>query len=292
MAYKKTLLILASLILVLGICIWWVWPDDRVHVVVCDVGQGDAILVSRGFVQLLVDGGPDDRVLGCLSDHIPFFDRTIEMMVMTHPQSDHFAGLIHVLDRYRVSRFFAGPEKNNTVAYLALRQVLQQQHLEPVNLFTGQRIQFAGVKYEIVWPSREWVEGHMKEGMSDGTDLNGFGVVGRIQYGSFDMLLTADADIPVEPMQMQTGKLVPVEVLKVPHHGSRTGMLPDWLDILQPKVAIISSGKGNRYGHPAPEALELLQQRGMHIYRTDKSGDVEVIADGQEWRIRVGRGGE
>src|SRR3990167_3816083 len=101
-------------------------PDNRLHVVVCDVGQGDAILVSYKTTQMLVDGGPNKAVLGCLARHMPFYDHRIEVVVLTHPQADHMNGLIDVVKRYTVLQFIKEPVENNTDGYRELMRLLEK----------------------------------------------------------------------------------------------------------------------------------------------------------------------
>lgn len=282
----KKAFVIFDLLLVLGFSVWWNWPDGNLHVVFCDVGQGDGIIVWKGFTQLIVDGGPDDRMLDCVGRHFPFYDRAIDMVIVTHPESDHMNGITHVLQRYSLKYLFMNPVEKDTTTFAALKQVISQRKIVPRARFTGSKIKFDGIEYSTVWPTRDWIDRHTVGRLSDGTNMNGFGIVGTLSYGNFDVLLTADVDIPFQPLQLATGQLRAVEVLKVPHHGSRTGMDPDWLDAIDPSVAVVSSGKNNSYGHPAPEALEMLNQRGIKILRTDEMGDVEIVSDGKRWWIK------
>lgn len=256
-------------------------PDNKLHVVVCDVGQGDAILVSLGTSQMLIDGGPDNSVLGCLSRHMPFYDRQIEVMLMTHPQADHLTGLIDVSKRYSVLRFIRSHVTNSTLGFKDLLKATGHipTHFatagEEIKITTGQSI----ANFKIVWPTAEFVT----QNKDQVQDLNDFAVSGDLNFDKFDMLLTADADSRIELAEMATGLLKEVEVLKVPHHGSKTGMLPEWLDMISPKLAVISVGKKNRYGHPHQDALDLLKSHNIKILRTDQSGDIEIVSDGRKW---------
>lgn len=258
-------------------------PDKNLHVVVCDVGQGDAILVSLGTTQMLVDGGPDNRVMDCLAKHMPFYDRRIEMVVLTHPQADHMNGLIDVVKRYSILWFVRVPVSNNTSGFRELIKLLAA--IEQLAVYSGDQIKLGGFDFKIIWPTREFVETHDDKT----TDLNSFAIVGRVEYGGFEALLTADADSDVELAEMTTGVITPVEVLKVPHHGSKTGMLPEWLRLVKPQAAIISVGKKNKYGHPNKEALDLLAKFTDKVYRTDQIGSVEVVSDGKKWWVKGDR---
>ena len=274
-------------ILVLAVVAVWsavfALPDNNLHVVVCDVGQGDAILVSRGTTQMLVDGGPDNRVMDCLAKHMPFYDRRIEMVVLTHPQADHMDGLIDVVKRYGVLQFVRVPIRNNTSGFREL--IKSFAAIGQLAVYSGDQIKLGGFDFKIIWPTRQFVETHDDKT----TDLNSFAIVGRVEYGGFEALLTGDADSGVVLAEMATGLITPVEVLKVPHHGSKTGMLPEWLRLVDPQMAIISVGKNNRYGHPTKEALELLAKFTDKVYRTDQIGTVEIIFDGKKWWVKTSK---
>lgn len=292
-------------ILALAAVVMWAgivsWPDNKLHVVFCDVGQGDAILVSRGTNQMLVDGGPDARVLECLNKHLPFWDRRLEVVVLTHPQADHMNGLIKIAERYSILYFVSGPEGNETVGYKDLRSKIQETHStgfprqardfagrarpDVRNVYSGDEIRMSGVKFRIVWPTREYLAEHTTGevkvlGMStDGTDLNEFGISGVLSYGDFDVMLTGDKTV-------ERDLLWDVEVAKVPHHGSKTGLEEAWWEAARPELAIISVGKNNRYGHPAEETLKLLRDEETKILRTDVDGEVEVVSDGIKWWVK------
>ncbi len=290
-------------------------PDSKLRIIFCDVGQGDAELITLGSTQVLIDGGPDNKVLGCLSKHVPFWDRKIEMVVMTHPQSDHMEGLIDVLERYNVSRFVSGPERNETKAYQRLLAVIKEKKVAVANVYAGEKIllksqttnpksQFGRLTFTVVWPERAWVVSHLGNNLAnaggvfgnetngkvlgmatDGTDLNSFGIGLELNFGKFKALFTGDADNQIESEMLLTGLIEDIDVLKVPHHGSKTGMTPEWLDIVKPELAVIEVGRNNRYHHPRPEALQLLRERGIQVKRTDEDGEVVVATDGKGYWI-------
>lgn len=254
-------------------------PDNNLHVVICDVGQGDGILVFQGTTQMLVDAGPNDRILACLGKYLPFYDRQIEVAVITHPQLDHFGGLTAVVDRYSVLQFVSSDVGNSTPSWEELVNKIKDIPQDTVH--SGDVIKIGGeVNFKIIWPPA---------GLSDLSylsDLNSFSLVGRLAWGDFDILLTGDADSQIQLAQMATGLLNEVEVLKVPHHGSKTAMLDEWLAVVSPEVAVISVGKNNRYGHPRPETLAQLERVGARVLRTDMDGDIEVVSDGKKWWVK------
>jgi competence protein ComEC len=223
-----------------------VLPDRNLHVVFCDVGQGDATLIYQGTDQLLIDGGPDDKVLDCLARHMPFYDRRIETVILTHDNADHSKGLTYVRDRYTVI------------------------HFEP-KLRTGDEVKMGQVYYKVLYPDERVL------GANTTSTDNELGIVGNIIYGDFKVLMTAD---------VSSAKYLPetgVAILKVPHHGSATGLTAGWIDQTRPKMAVISVGKGNRFGHPSPIIVDWLAKAGIKVERTDLNGEVEVVSDGKKW---------
>lgn len=264
--------------------------DGKLHIIVCDVGQGDGILIrTPDGSDILVDGGPDNSILNCLSSHMPFWDRTIELMVLTHPHTDHAAGLVDVLKRYTVLHFVTEKVLGQTATYKRLEDELAAQKLTAKYVFSGDRIDLADkTQLLTLWPSHEWLNSsglQAGNGTSDSVnlDLNGFCLIQLLTYGNFKVLLTGDAGfITEDKIAAEVGK---VDVLKVPHHGSKTGMSDYFLTQINPSLAIISVGANNRYGHPAQTALDLLKSHNIKTLRTDKNGTVEVISDGQTFSI-------
>lgn len=250
--------------------------DGKLHVIFCDVGQGDSILIrSPKGMDILVDGGPDDSVLSCLSNNMPFWDRTIELMILSHPHEDHYGGLISVLKRYSVLSFYTEKAESETQGYKKLKQVLTDNKIISKTVWAGDRFNLKdGVVLKTLWPEYGSFTGSNKD-----LDKNGFSLVSLLTYNKFSVLLTGDAGVVV--WDKIGDKLVPVDVLKVPHHGSKTGMDREFLNLIRPKLAVISVGKNNRYGHPAKQALDLLKEFSIKILRTDMDGEVELVSDGK-----------
>jgi competence protein ComEC len=286
---KYLLLIFTSLFLLLGIIFYQnaKLNDGKLHVVVCDVGQGDGILIrTADGSDILVDGGPDDSILNCLASHMPFWDRTIELMVLTHPHTDHAEGLIDVLKRYAVLHFVTEKVFGNTATYKRLEDGLAAQKLTAKYLFNGDRIDLADkTQLLTLWPTAELANSNQLQDKNDSQnlDLNGFSLIQLFTYGNFTMLLTGDAgSLAEDKIAVEVGK---VDVLKVPHHGSKTGMSDYFLSQISPSLAIISVGANNRYGHPAQTALDLLKSHNIKIFRTDKNGTVEIVSDGKTFSV-------
>lgn len=263
-------------------------PNGKLLVVFCDVGQGDAIYIRtpRG-ADVLVDGGPDERVLNCLSRHMPFWDREIELAFLTHPQADHLNGLLAVLQRYKIDNFGIGIEGNESIGYKSLLDLLRKDNVKIFNPYLGQKISFNDeVSFNVLWPYSEWVTKQLGQGAVLGaktsTDLNIFSTVLLLKYKNFDCLLMGDADSTIQDEILEDNNILSVDVLKVPHHGSKTALLDSFLNTVKPKLAVISVGR-NSYGHPAGELVERLKAFGVMVLRTDEKNGVEVTSDGATW---------
>lgn len=240
--------LLLQMLLLTAITIWaavLTLPDNNLHVVFCNVGQGDATLITYKTTQILVDTGPDSRVQECLNRHIPFYDHRLEALVVTHYQLDHNGGARYITERYSVVQF------------------------EPV-LKQGQILTAGAIKLNVLSPDTQGTKMNTL-----GTE-NDEGIVGEVSWKKFKLLLTADASTKMyEDINGTT-------ILKVPHHGSKSAMEPEWLERARPNLAVISVGK-NSYGHPAPETLKMLSDLGIKTLRTDLDGEVEIVTDGVKW---------
>ena len=259
--------------------------DGNLHLIFCDVGQGDAILIrtSKGS-NILIDGGPDDSVLNCLSKHLPFWDKSLSVLLLTHPHADHLTGLISVEKRYNLMSYDTENLKNPGSGAKILQDRLALKNLSATYLKKGDRLSNKdNFSIKILWPSEEFLENSNKKqsNSSFDLDLNGFSIVSLLSFGNFKALLTADSPFSVnEIVGKETGS---VDILQVPHHGSKTGLSQDFIAETRPKLAIISVGKNNKYGHPSKQALNLLQNNQIKYLRTDEKGDIEIVTDGKTW---------
>lgn len=281
----------------------------KFKVVFCDVGQGDAIYFKTpSGMEILVDGGPDERVLECLSHHMPFWDRTLDLVVISHPQADHISGLIPLLKRFRVDNILIGSQTNNkSPEFKELVRLILDEKITVKNPFLGQKIDFGdGVKAQVLWPEKKWLADRLSDqngkvlGVSNinllnkKTELGVFSFTGDLnltsiimifQYGSFDILLTGDADSSIQPLILQKKLFTPVEILKVPHHGSKKALTDKFLKTVKPKLAVISVGK-NSFGHPAKDLIRRLTDMKISLLRTDKDGEIAILTDGKNWEVK------
>ena len=293
MVFKKNSKIILIFLLLLAGLVWGVaaqLPDGRFHLIFCDVGQGDAILVVKGSNQILIDGGPNEKVLTCLSNHLPFWDRQIELLVATHPEADHLVGLVPVIQRYKVLQIVSNSLLAESGIFQKFRNEVVNRQIPVHSPAAGEEIKIGEIRLKILYPpeklGREIVWKTLEEpkilGLSTYTgNFNKTAIVGLLEFGDFQALLPAD--VGVEEEEKILPLLGEVEVLKVGHHGSKYSTSEEFLATIRPKLAVISVGANNRYGHPAPEVLERLRAVGAQIRRTDLEGEVEVISDGEGW---------
>jgi len=264
-------------------------PDGRLHVTVLDIGQGDAILVEApSGATMLVDGGPDPELtLRRLGANLPFFTRRIDLLVLSHPHQDHVAGLLEVLQRFRVGAVLHAGLGYENPAYDRLLTDATHASVPLAVARTGQMMTLdPATSVQVLYPSEVDAGAPLPDG-----DINNGSIVLLLRHGGFSALLTGDAESPVEAALLARDLLPPVDMLKVGHHGSNSSTTPGLLDATRPSVAVISAGEGNEYGHPAPETLAVLSaRRGLAVLRTDLDGDVEVSSDGQTYRVRTDAG--
>ena len=261
-------------------------PDGRLHLIALDNGQGDAILVTApSGATLLVDSGPDpDLLLRRLGERLPWWQRRIDVMILTHPHEDHVAGLVAALERYRVGLILdAGRAYLNPTYPRFVQMAREEPGGRMVAARAGQRIRLdATTVLTLLYPTAADVAGPLPAG-----DINNASVVGLLRSGSFTALLTGDAEAPVEATLAERGLLTRVDVLKVGHHGSRSSGSPPLLDATRPGAALISVGIGNTYGHPHQITLDHLRAiPELRVHRTDLEGSIEVVSDGLRYQVR------
>lgn len=230
----------------------------------CDVGQGDAILVTYKSWQMLIDSGPNNKkVLSCLSRQMPFWDKIIEVFLVTHGDSDHSGGVIDVFKYYKVVRFFGNGD---------LEKEIEQKYYS-TKLKTFDVVKTNMIEFEIV---NSW------ENYQNGGDENEKSIAGILSYKGTKIFMAGDITSEVEKRLVWQGILQSriengVDILKVSHHGSKEATSDELLEILKPKMAIISVGTKNKFGHPTKEVLEKLEKWGVEIRRTDKEGDIICV---------------
>ncbi len=274
-------------LLVVVILVWSVlltMPDDKLHVSFLDVGQGDAILVQQGSQQVLIDGGPDPQRINLeLSEKLPFWDRTIELMVCTQPHSDHITGLVEVLERYKVEQVLEPGVPYDSSIYHQWLELVEQRRIKHNIARAGQEIDLGNdLKIEVLNPPAEFFQG-------TSSDVDNNGVVLRLSWQEVSFLLTADIRQEAEFELVRQRANLTSTVLKAAHHGSKTSTTPQFLAAVDPEIAVISVGADNPFGHPSPEVVDRLEQElgEERVYLTSQDGTIEFITDGERLWVRV-----
>jgi competence protein ComEC len=261
-------------------------PDGRLHTSFLDVGEGDAILIQKGSQQILVDGGPSPQAIAlALGKEMPFWDRTIDLVILTHPHADHITGLVEVLHRYRVKQVLSTDLEYESPIYDEWLRLLKEEDIGYTLAQAGQQIDFGSdVKLQVLNPQTPILTGTE-------SDIDNNSIVLRLETGEVSFLLTADIMREAEFELVARRANLTSTVLKVAHHGSATSTTKEFLAVVNPRLAVISVGKENPFGHPSSEVIDRLKENlgQENIYRTDEDGTIEFITDGERLWVRAGR---
>jgi competence protein ComEC len=250
---------------------------DLLTVAFLDIGQGDAIYIEApNGNQVIFDGGPNGKLLTELGKILPFYDRSIDMLVVTNPDKDHYAGFIDLLKSYSVGSVLEPGTIPGTQTYKILEDSINSHHVPDTLARRGMKVILddeAGVYINILFPDRD----------ASGMKTNDGSIVARLVYGNTSVMLTGDSPQPIENYLTDTlGKNLKSDVLKVGHHGSRTSTGMQFLGYVEPTYAVISDGKGNSYGHPHKETLDNLEKFNVKVFRTDQLGTIVMKSDGEK----------
>ena len=266
-------------------------PDGNLHVIACDVGLGDAILITYGKTQILTDGGPDKSVLSCLGKYMPFWDRDVELIISTHPDKDHSSGLIEVVKNYRVGGILINPIDPGTSVYEVLKKEVGGRGIPVISPVAGMSLGVGLIYLDILNPSKELYAKLIINDLNDNMakylisrDTNLYSIVYILSFKNFSGFFPGD--IPKE-LSDELSKVVTeggVNYIKIPHHGSVNGLTENLLKSLVPKVAVISVGK-NMWNFPRPEIIDMLARYNVKVLRTDQAGDIRVTTDGTKYWI-------
>lgn len=255
-------------------------PDGKLHVYFLDVGQGDAILVvAPDGRQILVDGGPSPTaLLNELGAVLPFWDRSLDLVVLTHPDGDHITGLMPLLDRYRVGQVLDVPQSDTAREAETWLGQLNRAAVPRIYAQRGARIPVGDVLLTVLHPGPELLIGTPP-------DDNNNAIVLRLDYGETSILLTGDAEYDTEKALMAAGVPLRADVLKVGHHGSNGATSAAFVAAVVPRLAVVSAGAGDSFGHPHPAVLERLA--GIQVLRTDLHGRIELVSDGRRLTVKT-----
>jgi len=253
-------------------------PDNKLHVSILNVGQGDSILIQTPNHQnILIDGGPSPQAINLeLSKKLPFWDREIDLMILTQPQADHITGLIEIVQNYEVKQIIESGLSINSFAYNQLLKLVQDKKITHFIAHAGQEIPLGnGMAIEILHPPESFLQD-----MSD--YINSNGIVLRLSYNTISFLFTADINEETEWYLISQRANLKSTVLKVAHHGSQTSTSAELLAVVAPKAAVISAGSNNNFGHPHSEVISRLSKKlgKERIFLTLENGTIEFITDG------------
>lgn len=293
------------------------------RIVFCDVGQGDgAYIRTKEKIDIVIDAGPGSEMAHCLGKYMPFYDREIELAFLSHPQKDHYGGYSSIVSHYTINRFITIPIDNDNKSFNELKKELLAKHTPIINLYRGDNVIISNNSaIRFVWPTKAFLASNILHknnnahnnvlgAYTTSIDLNGFSETFFYSEGNFDILFTGDADskllaaISTDPLLL--GKVSTnggtnvknncgenqclsypnkLEILKVPHHGSKNGLSLDFLKLADPTLSVISVAKKNQYGHPSKQILDMYQALKKQVVQTKDEGDIKIIVhDDGSWQ--------
>lgn len=273
MPHRKLNYFFLAILLAFGLIFFGVTSraqTQKLQVAFLDVGQGDAILVSHGEKQILIDGGPSgQKLLEKIGEYVPFWDRKIDVVIATHPDADHITGLVDVIRNYSVDQMIESGAQSESQVFAALEKTAKDKKVEKQLARRGMRIKLSDeVELEVFSPTGGAIDGLKKD------DTNSASIVVKLTSGENSFLFVGDLPLEAENQLIGARLSLDSDVLKVSHHGSKSATSEQFLELVSPEEAVISVGKSNRYGHPTEEVLERLKNDNVKILRTDLSGDV------------------
>ena len=274
--WKKILLFLfTALALFIWYAVFTIGAQGEIEVTFFDVGQGDAALIqTNDGTQILIDGGPGRTILSKLGEAMPYWDRAIELVILTHPHADHLDGLIEVLKNYGVKTVLDSGAHYQTADYAEWKRLLEEKQIPIIVAKAGQRIHFSSSAFLDVLAPLESMANKPLKNIHDAV------VVMRLSHRDnknfYSVMFTGDMERRLEFELVSRGMPLNTDVLKIGHHGSKTSSSEYFLKAVSPKIAIISVGGKNRYGHPHPSVLDRLERLGIQIRRTDIEGDIRL----------------
>lgn len=263
--------------------------DSALRVIFFDVGQGDSILIDTPLGrQILVDAGPDNAILEKLDKYLAWNDKSIDVIVLTHPHADHLDGFIAVLKRYEIKEVWLTGVVHTSSVYLEFLNLIKEKNISAKTIIVCEKESSAGncgntmsiedgMDITFLWPDSDISQRRVD-------NLNNTSIVFRLVYGENSFLFTGDAEAEVleRIILLSAGEQIQSDVLKVAHHGSVDGLNKNFLDIIAPAYAVISVGRDNTYGHPSLRTVRYLERLGAEILRTDEHGDIIFTANKQK----------
>jgi competence protein ComEC len=258
-------------------------PDGQLHVSFLDVGQGDAILIrTPGGKTVLLDGGPSPTALmAALGRSLPFWDRELDLLILSHPHDDHITGLIPVLATYSVGQVLEPCWKLDTPVYAEWESLIEERGIPRVCACVGTRVELdGGVGLRVLHPGARSIQGTE-------SDVNNNSIVIQVHLGSVSVLLAGDIELEAEKQLLGTGQDLRCTVLKVPHHGSDVSLSAEFLAAVDPMIGVISVGRDNDFGHPSDATIARLREAAVSVMRTDEVGRIDIVTNGCSYSLRT-----
>ncbi|MFA7216481.1 MAG: MBL fold metallo-hydrolase [Candidatus Paceibacterota bacterium] len=243
-----------------------------------NVEQGDSIFIeSPTGVQVVIDGGPNKFIMREISKQIPWYDRSLDAIIITHPDKDHYEGFASLLDKYSVKVVIEAGASSETQSYTFLEKKIADKKIPKVLARRGQIVDIGGGAYiEILFPDRD----------ISGLNSNDGSIVSKLVYGNTSVMLTGDSPQSIENYLISLDKGgLDSDILKAGHHGSRTSSSDLFVSAVSPEYTIISAEKNSRYGHPHKEVLDILEKYKTEILATYELGTITFISDGNNLRL-------
>lgn len=279
MKINNQIILLVLFLVVFDVFVWgqivFGGPNENLEVYFLDVGQGDSeLIVLPGNVKILIDAGPNNKILKELSSVLKLTDRYIDLAVLSHPQLDHFGGLMDVLKRYGVGAFVFSGRRGDAPAFQDLEKIIKENKIAAIALAENDKIKYLKNRFNVLSPSENFL---------GSAELNDTAMVMKFENEEVKILFTGDIDKKIEDFLVKKYDLS-VDVLKVSHHGSKFSTGENFLKKVMPKISIIEVGK-NSYGHPTKETLNGLISIESQIFRTDKNGTIKLSIDNKQINI-------
>lgn len=266
---KKDLIKYGFLSLLIILLIFFIQTsDNQTKIIFCDIGQGDATYIRvKNKVDILIDAGPSKKVLNCLGKYMPFWDRKIELAILSHHDKDHYGGFLYLINRYKIDKFLTIDYRFDSKTYQDFKNKLEKTKTIYQTVYQGNNFLILKDNLRFYWPPLD----------IKSNDSNDYSLIFLFEEGSFKALFTGDASPKILNLIVGNGRdrsLHNVDILKIPHHGSRNGLTKNFLELADPKIAVISVGKNNSYGHPSKVVLDMLEAKKVDIRRTDVDGNI------------------
>ncbi len=276
--FSKKLIWPLILIIFLDIFIIGEWRlAHQERVIFCDVGQGDGAMIVMGATQIIVDGGPDNSLVGCVGKYMPYFDRHVEYLIISHPDADHFVGAVEILQRYFVERVIVNGDESDSPEW---REFEKLAVARTAIASAGDDIKIGQNEIKFLSPEKD----------AEYKDNNEKSLVFKFIYNAssppltppykggepLEILFTGDLPENIEKDLVKEKADLAADILKAGHHGSKTSSSENFLRAVHPRLATISVGADNKYGHPAYIILKRLENLGIKYLRTDERGDIIV----------------